>query len=727
MKKREQYKRLIMFFASVLIVAIQTGVFAYAWFHSYHFQSVIGRRYGFWGHWALISLYALLVIAVSQLFGAFKVGYQRVLDVLLSQIFSVIIVNAVAYLQLALIGRWTFLQHIGPMLGVGAVNLVAVILWVLFMRWVYVKIYPPHEILLIYGEQSPKSLMKKMGQRRDKYNISGTISLKEGEETIKKEILNYQAVMLGDIPSHERNLYLKYCFEKDIRCYCQPKISDIMVMSSEKIHMFDTPLLLFRNRGLSVEQAAVKRIFDVVVSVLALIILSPVFLVIAILIKGYDRGPVFYRQERLTKDGKVFMLYKFRSMRVDSEQEGARLAMKDDSRVTPVGRVLRNIHFDELPQLLNIIIGDMSLVGPRPERPEIAAQYEKELPEFAYRLKVKAGLTGYAQVYGKYNTTPYDKLKLDLTYIENFSFLLDLQLIATTVKILFQKENTEGVEQWQTTASAKADAGSGQEFQTEGEDPLVSVIIPAYRCANTISRAIDSALAQEVPLEILVINDCSPDQLGNVMKKYRREEAVRYYKNKSNLGAAATRNRGVEMAKGKYVAFLDADDWWENDKLKKQLARMEGSENSASPAVLCSTGRELATPEGKDTGRVIGVHERISYRQLLTHNSINCSSVLLRADVAREFPMEHEDSHEDYITWIRILRKYGYALGVDEPLLHYRLSRGGKSGSKFKSAKMTYRAYRYAGFNPVSSAGLFLIYALNGVFKYAASYLGGKR
>ena len=161
------------------------------------------------------------------------------------------------------------------------------------------------------------------------------------------------------------------------------------------------------------------------------------------------------KQERLTKDGAVFLVYKFRSMRVDSEKNGARLAMKGDSRVTPVGKVLRNTHFDELPQLINIIKGDMSLVGPRPERPEIAAEYTKEIPEFPYRLKVKAGLTGYAQVYGKYNTTPYDKLKLDLTYIENYSFLLDLQLIATTVKILFQKENTEGVDQWQTTASKR--------------------------------------------------------------------------------------------------------------------------------------------------------------------------------------------------------------------------------------------------------------------------------
>ncbi len=453
MKKREQYKRLIMFAASVLIVAFQTGVFAYAWFHYYHFNSVIGRRYSFWGHWAIIGLYALLVVLISQLFSAFKVGYQRVLDVLLSQIFSVLIVNAVFYVQLALIGRWRFLEHIRPLLIVAGINLVAVILWVLFMRWIYVRIYPPHSVLLIYGRYDPKPLISKMELRKDKYSVDGVISLSAGEEAIKAEILKHEAVMIADIPSHDRNLYLKYCFEHDMRCYCVPKISDVMIMSAEEINMFDTPLLLFRNRGLTVEQQAIKRIFDVIISLIALVILSPVFLVIAILIKAYDGGPVFYRQERLTKDGEVFMIWKFRSMRVNAEKQGARLAQKKDSRITPVGKVLRNIHFDELPQLFNILCGDMSLVGPRPERPEIAAQYEKEIPEFSYRLKVKAGLTGYAQVYGKYNTQPYDKLKLDLTYIENYSFLLDLQLIATTVKILFQKENTEGVDVGQTTAS----------------------------------------------------------------------------------------------------------------------------------------------------------------------------------------------------------------------------------------------------------------------------------
>lgn len=469
-RKRERYKRLLMFFASVLIVAIQTGAFAYVWFNDYHVKEIIGRRYWHWGHWALLGLYALLVVLFSKLFSAFKVGYQRVLDVLLAQILSVILVNGVAYLQLSLIGRWKFLEHIEPMLGVTAFNLAAVIVWVFIMRIIYTRIYPPHEVLVIYGKYSPKSLMKKMERRRDKYAISGIISLQEGAEAIKREILKYEAVVIGDIPAHERNLFLKYCFENNIRCYCQPKISDIMVMSSEKIHMFDTPLLLFRNSGLTVEQQVLKRVFDVICALIILVVFGPLLLVIAILIKAYDGGPVFYRQERLTQNGRVFLIYKFRSMRVDSEKEGARLAMKGDSRITPIGHVIRNLHLDELPQLLNILKGDMSMVGPRPERPEIAEEYSRELPEFSYRLKIKAGLTGYAQVYGKYNTTPLDKLKLDLTYIENYSFLLDLQLIATTVKILFQKENTEGVEQWQKTAAVKKETEETETCQKKATD-----------------------------------------------------------------------------------------------------------------------------------------------------------------------------------------------------------------------------------------------------------------
>ena len=225
---------------------------------------------------------------------------------------------------------------------------------------------------------------------------------------------NYDGVIIWDLPSMERNRYLKYCFAHSIRCYVSPKISDIILMGSDRIHLFDTPLLMSRNMGLSIDQRAAKRVMDMVISGIGIVITSPIMLIIALAVKLYDRGPVFYFQERLTVGGRSFMICKFRSMCVDSEKNGARLASKHDSRITPVGKVLRNLHLDELPQLFNVFKGDMSLVGPRPERKTIMREYEKELPEFYYRLKVKAGLTGYAQVYGKYNTTPYDKLKLDL-------------------------------------------------------------------------------------------------------------------------------------------------------------------------------------------------------------------------------------------------------------------------------------------------------------------------
>lgn len=453
--RRERYKRLIMFLASVLVIGIQTANFAYVWFSQYNYRSVIGSVYWRRGHWALFALYALIVLLMSRLFGALKVGYMRVLDVIISQILSVISANFVAYIQLALIGRWKFLTHIKPMILLTLVNLVVVLVWVVFTRWIYTVIYPPKRSIVIYENHDPDRLMKKMKSRKDKYVIGEAVHTEKGMDYIMERIPLYENVILGDLPSHERNQLLKFCFEKNIRCYCSPKISDIMIMSSEKMHMFDTPLLLFRNRGLTVEQQVIKRVFDIVVSFLMLAGLSPLLALIALLVKCYDGGPVLYSQERLTKNGKVFRILKFRSMRVDSEKAGARLAMKNDDRITPVGKILRNIHFDELPQLINILRGDMSIVGPRPERPEIAAEYTKEIPEFPFRLKVQAGLTGYAQVYGKYNTTPYDKLKLDLTYIENYSFFMDLQLIATTVKILFQKENTEGVEHWQTTASSE--------------------------------------------------------------------------------------------------------------------------------------------------------------------------------------------------------------------------------------------------------------------------------
>lgn len=450
MKKREQYKKLVSFTASAVILLLLTGIFAYVWYHSYE---DIGANYFVRGNLVVVGLYTLMIYCFFKIYGGFKVGFLRVFDVIYSQILSVICVNIITYLQLCLIGRWMFTENLLPIVYMTLVDAVAVIIWVFVTKWLYMKLYPPRRMLLIYGKYSPDDLVRKLSAREDKYDVEEMISIDQDMEEIMAKISRYDNVVLTDIPADMRNQLLKFCFSNNIRCYCVPKISDIMIRSAGTSYLFDTPLLVFRNRELTIEQRAMKRLFDIVMSLIAIIVASPIMLIIAFCIKLCDRGPVFFTQDRLTKDGKVFKVLKFRSMYVNREEREYCMTRKDDARVTPVGKVIRNIHFDELPQLFNILKGDMSFVGPRPECPKLAAKYCENIPEFSFRLKVKAGLTGFAQVYGKYNTTPYDKLKLDLTYIESYSFLLDLKLLMLTFKILFQKENTEGIESWQTNAS----------------------------------------------------------------------------------------------------------------------------------------------------------------------------------------------------------------------------------------------------------------------------------
>lgn len=457
---KEQYKRFIMLLGTILIAAVQTGMFACLWYNYYANRELKSMRkyfrYFYYyrrGHWTVIILYAVVLVLFMKVLGGFRVGYLRNLDVLYSQILSVCAANAVEYLQLALIAKkWKFLQFSTPILVLAVLQIIVGVIWIIAMRGVYARLYPPHEMLLIYGDFSPKALIGKLQSRGDKYRVRETVHLNKGTDHILQMITEYESIIIGDIPSHERNLFLKFCFEKNIRCYSVPKISDIMITSASEIDLFDSPLLLFRNQGLTFGQSFCKRAMDIFIGLSGCILASPFMLIIAAAIKLYDGGPVLYSQERLTKDGRPFQIYKFRSMIVESEKRGARLASEHDDRITPVGKVIRRLHVDELPQLFNVLAGDMSFVGPRPEREEITREYEKSIPQFRFRLKMKAGLTGYAQVYGQYNTVPYDKLKLDLNYIENYSLWLDVKLILLTVKILFQKEKSEGVDDSQKTA-----------------------------------------------------------------------------------------------------------------------------------------------------------------------------------------------------------------------------------------------------------------------------------
>ena len=447
--------------SSAAIVAMEAGIYGFVWVTYYNRL----LEFPFWrrGNWLMIAVYAVLLIFFEQMYGGFKVGFYKKWNVIYSQILALVIVNVITYLQIALIDkRFHSLTLMG---GILVTEIIVAVIWAFAFQFIYSRLFPRRHMLLVYGERPIFHLMQKISTREDKYQICNIIHYEEGVDEIMRLADQYDAIIIGDIPAHERNQLLKRCFGQGIRTYTVPKISDIINRSSDDLNLFDTPLLLSRNEDLKIEQLFAKRMMDVVCSFLGLLISSPFFLIIAFLIKATDRGPVFYKQIRLTRNGKEFEIYKFRTMIQDAEKDGhARLASEHDDRILPVGRFLRATRLDELPQLINVLKGEMSMVGPRPERPELAAEIEKELPEFPYRLKVKAGLTGYAQIYGKYNTTAYDKLKLDLTYIRNYSFFLDLKLMIMTPKIMLMKESTEGVidedprlQQQQEAAAARMD------------------------------------------------------------------------------------------------------------------------------------------------------------------------------------------------------------------------------------------------------------------------------
>ncbi|RKI99679.1 sugar transferase [bacterium D16-54] len=441
MKNYEQYKRIVKFIFGIIVLFLEMSAFWYVWLNFYN--QMMEKPYNRTGHWLMIAVYGILLVIFNILYGGLKIGYLRTGSIIYSQILASICANVMIYLQITLLTK--HFQTIVPLIVITGVEFLIICIWSFLSVKAYRYLYPPRKVLLIYGERPIISLMGKIHTRNDRFIIGATVPISVGLDEIKKKIGEYEGVVICDIPANMRNLILKYCYGKSIRTYTIPKISDILLRSAESLHLFDTPLLLSRNTGLSFEQRFVKRTMDIMLSLAALIILSPIFIITAISIKLYDGGPVFYFQDRCTLNSRVFSIYKFRSMIVDAEKAGHSIPATDkDPRITPIGRIIRATRIDELPQILNILKGDMSIVGPRPERIEHVELYTKQIPEFEYRMKVRGGLTGYAQVYGKYNTTAYDKLKLDLMYIQNYSLLLDIEIIFKTVKILFVKESTEG-------------------------------------------------------------------------------------------------------------------------------------------------------------------------------------------------------------------------------------------------------------------------------------------
>lgn len=455
MKKLETSRRILILIASALSMVAQAAMFGYGWFH--WFKAMIAMMFWIKGDILMISVYFVLLLFFSKMYGGTRIGYLKAWEVFFSQVFSTLCVNVITYAIISLMSA----KLINPkmMVTLMVADIVWIAIWTLLANGLYTMLFPPRDMLLISGDRSTDDIVAKFNTRKDKYNICKCMNISEGFDTITAEMENrYDAIVLWDIPTAERNMLLKYCYGKFIRVYMMPKIPDVLVKGTTELHVFDTPIYLTREYALKFEERLAKRSIDLICSLILCVITLPFMLLTAIAIKLQDGGPVLYKQTRCTLGGREFKILKFRSMRVDAEKDGvARLAAKNDSRITPVGKFIRAVRLDELPQLFNILKGDMSFIGPRPERPEIIEQYKEEMPEFVFRMKVKAGLAGYAQVYGKYNTTPYDKLKLDLTYIENYSVWLDIKLMLLTLKILFKPDSTEGVDSKQTTALKNKD------------------------------------------------------------------------------------------------------------------------------------------------------------------------------------------------------------------------------------------------------------------------------
>ena len=437
--------RAVLRFVKLLNVALMTALAAAA--------GCLCYADGIWSQTGLLVavIFCVLYMTYGRIYESFLISLVRITEMIYSQTLALLMSDGILYLVLCLMAH-RLVSPVG-VLGLFAAQLLVAVLWSVCAHKWYFAVFPPKRTAVIYDRgRDVGSLIGAYGLSK-KFDVKRTVTLEECLDGGFKVLDRMETVFLCGISSHDRNLILKQCVNRGITVYVMPKIGDIIMSGAQQMHLFHLPFLRVGRYDPAPEYLLMKRLFDIVVSACALTVLSPLMLGVAIAIRR-DGGPAFYRQKRLTRDGKVFEVLKFRSMRVDAEKDGvARLSTGDaDPRITPIGHFIRKVRIDELPQLINILLGDMTIVGPRPERPEIAAQYEQELPEFRLRLQAKAGLTGYAQVYGKYNTTPYDKLQMDLMYIANPSFLEDLHIIFATIKILFLPESTEGVAEGQETA-----------------------------------------------------------------------------------------------------------------------------------------------------------------------------------------------------------------------------------------------------------------------------------
>lgn len=452
-----KFRKSIMLVLKTLSVSALILSFIGVW-HSYYSTATLGA----WGDYIVIVSYLAIFVTLVNLYGGFLIGINRLHEIIYSQALSIIFTNFIMYLEVSLILRDLlpipqFLYGILIQIGIMA-------LCAFCLNTVYFKLYAARKMAAVFDDaESGMDLIKKMSKMPERFKIERGISANAlSIDEIKNIIDGFDAIMVSDLKADVKYEIMRYCYTKGKRIYVLPSSTDVVLSSSYHIQISDTPVLMCKNRGITTEQAIIKRVFDIVFALIGIILASPIMLALSIAIKVCDGGPVLFKQNRVTKGGKIFNVYKFRSMVPDADKDGAVKARDNDDRITAVGRFMRPVRLDELPQLFNILFGSMSFVGPRPERIENVYEYTTKFPDFDLRHRVKGGLTGYAQIYGKYNTSPEDKLKMDLIYIERYSLLLDLKLLAMTVKILFMKESTEGFSEKAST-SAQIHTGTEEE------------------------------------------------------------------------------------------------------------------------------------------------------------------------------------------------------------------------------------------------------------------------
>lgn len=439
--ENRKISRCIYVFKLINMVLV-TASFAMVWIMYYN--KVITWSYQYKGNIAMALIFLILYFLFVKIYDAYAINLQRKMELAISQMLSALFADGMMYVIICLLYEW--FAPVWPLMLTFAAQALLILLWVVITKnWYFTHIPKLGAVILHDSNSEVQHLQQEMSYDRS-MELVAVQDILRCIDVNMQTLENIDVVFICAEQGCARDAVIEYCTARKLNFFIVPSINDMLVNSARHVHMFHMPMMQMHMGDPSLGYLVVKRLMDLVLSAAALLVLWPFMLVFAFVIMAYDGGPAFYKQVRLTKGGREFELIKFRSMRVDAEADGvARLSAGDnDDRITPVGRFIRKVRIDELPQLINILKGDMSIVGPRPERPEIAAKYELELPEFRMRLQAKAGLTGYAQVYGKYNSTPKEKLQMDMIYISTPSIIEDIKLILTTIRVLFMKESTEG-------------------------------------------------------------------------------------------------------------------------------------------------------------------------------------------------------------------------------------------------------------------------------------------